>query len=809
VKTDFYQGFLLTRHWRDTPQGVVVSAWLGTDHGPVHVELKAAECVAFISEYQRPQAELLLQSFQGISLRPLTLKNFENQPVMGLYSLRYRTLLQAARQLKAAGIRVYEEDIRPADRYLMERGITAPVRFIGHRLSPQRWDNVQLRPDPDYRPSLKMVSLDIETSGKGELYSIGVQGGSERHVFMLGPPSGELTRQDMSLHYGDTRNAVIEAFVEWLQGYDPDVLIGWNVIQFDLQVLIKEANKAHVRLALGRDGSEPGLRKSGAGGKKVFADIVGRLVIDGIDALKSAFWHFPSFSLEAVSQTLLGEGKAISTPYQRLDEILRLFAEDKASLAIYNLKDCELVTRIFEHTALIPFLLERASVTGLEVDRMGGSVAAFSHLYLPKMHRLGRVAPSVGEQEVMASPGGFVMDSRPGLYDSVLVLDFKSLYPSIIRTFLIDPVGLVEGLASVYGRQRADADQIDAGQEDHTEISGATVEGYRGARFSRTHHALPAIIEQLWDGREEAKSQGNVPLSQALKIIMNACYGVLGSPSCRFFDARLASSITLRGHEIIQRTRDFIERQGVDVIYGDTDSVFVWLKRPYSEEEALVYGKKLVQQVNVWWKQTLAEELRVESVLELQYERHFSRFLMPTIRGTNEGSKKRYAGLVEPLNAPSDVIFKGLETVRSDWTPLAQRFQRELYARIFNKQPYADYVRDFVDRTRRSEWEADMIFRKRIRRPLSEYKRNVPPQVRAAIRADEYNVTHGRPQQYQRGGWISYVMTVNGPEPLECHVSPLDVEWYVMRQLKPVADGILPFVNEDFDTLISDQITLL
>ncbi|MGJ8525141.1 DNA polymerase II [Halomonadaceae bacterium LMG 33818] len=804
MNADFHRGFLLTRHWRDTPQGVVVSAWLATDYGPVHVELKPAECVAFIPEHQLSQAEPLLQSFQGGSLRPLTLKNFEGQTVMGLYSLRYRTLLQVTRQLKSAGVRVYEEDIRPADRYLMERGITAPVRFIGHRLSSERWSNVQLRPDPDYRPPLRMVSLDIETSGKGELYSIGVQGGSERHVFMLGPPSGELTRQDMSLHYGDTRKAVIESFVEWLQGYDPDVLIGWNVIQFDLQVLIKEAKRANVRLALGRDGSEPGLRKGGAGGKKVFADIVGRLVIDGIDALKSAFWHFPSFSLEAVSQTLLGDGKAISTPYQRLDEILRLFAEDKASLAMYNLKDCELVTRIFEHTALITFLLERASVTGLEADRMGGSVAAFSHLYLPKMHRLGRVAPSVGEQEIMASPGGFVMDSRPGLYDSVLVLDFKSLYPSIIRTFLIDPVGLVEGLATVHGTQKADA-----GQEDHAELSMTTVEGYRGAHFSRTHHALPAIIAQLWEGREEAKSQGNVPLSQALKIIMNACYGVLGSPSCRFFDTRLASSITLRGHEIIQRTRDYIERQGVDVIYGDTDSVFIWLKRPYSEEDAMVYGKELVKKVNAWWKQTLAEELCVESVLELQYERHFSRFLMPTIRGTNEGSKKRYAGLVKPLNASSDVIFKGLETVRSDWTPLAQRFQRELYARIFKKQPYVDYVREFVDRTRRSEWEEDMVFRKRIRRPLSEYKRNVPPQVRAAIMADEYNVAHGRPQQYQRGGWISYVMTVNGPEPLECHSSPLDVELYVMRQLKPVADGILPFVDEDFDTLISDQITLL
>ncbi|EOB9805749.1 DNA polymerase domain-containing protein, partial [Salmonella enterica subsp. enterica serovar Bareilly] len=72
--------------------------------------------------------------------------------------------------------------------------------------------------------------------------------------------------------------------------------------------------------------------------------------------------------------------------------------------------------------------------------------AAFTHLYLPRMHRVGFVAPNQGDLPEEASPGGFVMDSRPGLYDSVLVLDYKSLYPSIIRTFLIDPVGLIEGL---------------------------------------------------------------------------------------------------------------------------------------------------------------------------------------------------------------------------------------------------------------------------------------------------------------------------------------------------------------------------
>ncbi len=489
-----------------------------------------------------------------------------------------------------------------------------------------------------------------------------------------------------------------------------------------------------------------------------------------------------------MAQTLLGEGKAISTPYQRMDEINRMFAEDKPSLARYNLKDCELVTRIFAHTRLLEFLLERASVTGLAVDRSGGSVAAFCHLYMPQMHRLGFVAPNLGSRPDEASPGGFVMDSRPGLYDSVLVLDYKSLYPSIIRTFLIDPVGLAEGL-----RQPDD---------QHS------VAGFRGARFSRSRHCLPAIVERVWQGREAAKRAGNAPLSQALKIIMNAFYGVLGSSGCRFFDPRLASSITLRGHQIMRQTRELIEARGFDVIYGDTDSTFVWLKGAHGEDAAARIGRELVAEVNLWWRQHLHDSMGLDSALELQFETHYRRFLMPTIRGADEGSKKRYAGLVQRADGSEQMVYKGLESVRTDWSPLAREFQQALYGRIFRGQPYRDYVRQYVQQTLAGELDELMVYRKRLRRPLADYQRNVPPHVRAARLADEYNSRLGRPRQYQNGGWNSYQITTAGPAPLESLQAPIDYEHYLSRQLQPVADAILPFVGDDFAALTGSQLAL-
>jgi DNA polymerase-2 len=411
---------------------------------------------------------------------------------------------------------------------------------------------------------------------------------------------------------------------------------------------------------------------------------------------------------------------------------------------------------------------------------------------MPMMHRQGYVAPNLGDIPGEASPGGFVMDSQAGLYDSVLVLDYKSLYPSIIRTFLIDPVGLVEGTRD---------DGLGVAAED-------VVEGFRGARFSRSKHCLPAIVKQVWDGREAAKRERNLPLSQALKIIMNAFYGVLGSSGCRFFDPRLASSITLRGHQIMHQTRQLIEEQGYQVIYGDTDSTFVWLGKAHTDEEAGAIGRALVGHVNAWFDGHLRQEFNLDNALELQFETHYRRFLMPTIRGLDVGSKKRYAGLARALDGSEQMVYKGLETVRSDWTPLAQQFQQALYERIFKGEPYQDYVRDYAARTAAGQFDALLVYRKRLRRPLEDYQRNVPPHVRAARIADDFNRQHGRALQYQNGGSIRYVITLAGPEPLEARHSPIDYEHYLTRQLQPVADAILPFVGDDFTTLTSGQQTL-
>lgn len=366
-------GFILTRHWRDTPQGTEVSFWLATDNGPVQATLAPQESVAFIPTSQTSRAASLLQAEKDYRLTPLQLRDFHRQPVSGLYCRTHRQLMRMEKLLRENGVTVYEADVRPPERYLMERFITSPV-WVDGEMRNGVIRNARLKPHPDYRPPLKWVSLDIETTRHGELYCIGLEGCGQRTVYMLGPANGDDRQLDFELVYVASRPQLLEKLNAWFAEHDPDVIIGWNVVQFDLRMLQKHAERYRIPLRLGRDNSELEWREHGFKNGVFFAQARGRVIIDGIDALKSAFWNFSSFSLEAVSQELLGEGKSIDNPWDRMDEIDRRFAQDKPALATYNLKDCELVTRIFHKTEIMPFLLERATINGLPLFRSPSGV---------------------------------------------------------------------------------------------------------------------------------------------------------------------------------------------------------------------------------------------------------------------------------------------------------------------------------------------------------------------------------------------------------------------------------------------------
>lgn len=789
--------------------------WLHSASGPLLVEQKQQEGIFFVETEYAERAKGLLGALLHRS-RELALSSFKHKPVTGFYFLQQRHLRQAAKILTEQGIEPLEADVRTLDRYLMERFITASMMVTSEQCQPhehfQYVCNAHLKA-ADFQPQLKLLSFDIETAyPSNKLLSIAVYSESVEKVFMLGTAQDPLTQADSCQFdwqmFEDERQLLIH-FIAWIEDADPDVLIGWNCINFDLRVLDQACQRHGLKLTIGRNKENIEWRTSPNNEEHYFVLVPGRAVLDGIDTLKSASYHFESFSLEYVSQVMLGKGKLIHDPDDRGAEILRLYQEDKTAFASYNLEDCKLVWQIFEKTRLLHFAIERARLTGLPLDKIGGSVAAFENQYLPRLHRQGYVAPNLPvNPQGIGSPGGYVMNSQPGLYEHVLVFDFKSLYPSIIRTFMIDPYGLVEG-----DRLRQEHPAQFNEHHDRTAYS----KGYRGAFFKKQDSILPGLIEQLWQARDRAKQDKNAALSQAIKIIMNSFYGVMGTPACRFFDPRLPSSITLRGHDIMLKTKRLIEEEGYQVIYGDTDSIFVWLNLQGELPDIDQIGRGLVAKVNRWWQDTLTADYQLESALELEYENHYTRFLMPTIRGSQEGTKKRYAGMIcaeefnvdEPKEGTYSLVFKGLETVRTDWTPLARELQRALYDRIFLNKEYKSYIRNLIQDLKAGKLDNKLIYRKRLRRQLTEYQKNIPPHVQAAKKAESWLAQNGKKSRYKKGAWIEYYYTLNGPEPLECLHSAIDYELYLERQIAPVVDGIVLFLGTSFDEITSSQMNLL
>jgi len=792
-----FDAFILTREWKDAPRGVRLELWVASDIGPVKVIIDKQEAVFFVAQDELADVQDIL----GVTWRyaEVSMRSWDNRELVACYNRSQRRLRDGLRQLTSRGIQVWEGDIRPPERYLMERFIFAGISFDAKpKLQAKEFPVLQqprCRPS-EYKPKLNAISIDIETSFDARsLYSIAAVGDCDPIVFMVQVPehqeaietecvdseSGEAT-----LLWFDSAAECLQAFFEWLNEQDPDVLMGWNVVQFDLWVLEQMCRRHGLRYTIGREGQEPSWRQANQGGHQ-FITVPGRVVLDGIELLKSAFYNFESFALGSVAAELLGKEKLIQSE-NRAEEITRQYKEEPIALAKYNIQDCQLVWDIFEKTELMDFALARSQLTGLSADKSGGSVAAFEYAYLPLLHRAGFVAPNLGElQSSVVSPGGYVMDSKPGLYEHVLVLDFKSLYPSIIRSFNIDPCAYWQ------------SQHLSLADED-------CVMGFNEARFSRQHSLLPDIIAELWQEREVAKSENNQPLSQAIKIIMNSFYGVLGSPGCRFFDPRVCSSITLRGHEILIATKHWIEKAGYRVIYGDTDSVFVHLPEVSSNEEANSIGSELAQKLNQYWTERLQQDHRIKSYLEIEFETHFSRFFMPTIRGSELGSKKRYAGLVN-RDGKEEMVFKGLENVRTDWTMLARTFQEELYRRVFLELPYRDYVEAKVKAVLAGELDDQLVYRKRLRQELSDYRHNIPPHAQAASKRLERDG-----HLCKQGDWVSYVLTLNGPEPLEWlqegRASSLDYGLYVERQLKPVADAILSMAGDSFDDIAASQMSL-
>ena len=785
ISSDF---FLLTLSCTDVKGFCELFFWGRDSEGPILVRIPRHRPVFFI------HADVDLPADFEVERRRLEMNSFDGKAVDGLYFPSLAAYHEGRRKLTEAGIRTWESDVRPEERFLMERFIHGSARLRGEALIKDRYRefvNPKFEPT-EWCPRLSTVSLDIETGEGGTLYSIAMDCSAEerntggpsednkriRIVGLLdaqsprlGGRSEELRLNEgeapAQLRYFPTETLLLKFFVKKIAELDPDLIIGWHVVGFDLTFLLERSQRLNFPLRIGRDKSV--LRLIKQQGSLTIVDLKGRLVIDGPLILRGASIRFSDWRLDTVAHKILGRGKSIpDIGKDKVAEIERRFREDKEALARYNLDDAILVTEIFEKTGILKLMATRSLITGLPPNQIYRSVAAFEYFFLPRLHRKGYVAPNRSDVHAGApAPGGMVFSGSSGLFEEVSVLDFKSLYPTLIRTFHIDPYSLLKA--------------AEAPLSTPVNIS-----------FSSGEHILPDYIGKLMQRRAAAREAKDDALAYAIKILMNSMYGVMGAANCRFYNIKLPTAITAIGRWVLDSTAKQLRDWGYRVLYGDTDSVFVQLK----EDERLdadAAGRNLAEWINRHFREFIQSNFGVPSFLELEFEKRYVKLFLPRMRTNDkEAAVKRYVGLLPD----GSLDIKGMEFVRSDSTPLARDFQYELFRRYFNGETLAPWIRDVVERLRNGEFDDKLVYKRRLSRRIADYK-SPPPYVRAARLLD--------PDGSKNIRRVEYLMTPMGPVPLELRPNEIDYNHYIEKQLRSLADDVLIHSGESFDAILGGK----
>ena len=779
------RGFILQASYRLVRRKPVVHLYGVTDHGKTflvrdyrqrpHFHVRRSDAGLAYTLGATCQRETANRTFDGVRTIRIDVPSPQDAP-----PVRDR--------LQEHGVETFEADVRFAVRYLIDRQIQGGCEIVAATTMPSKgmcldyvFDDPLVRPaDVTVKPTV--LSFDIETDPKANrLLAIAIYGCGVDEVLIVEPKGRPMPNRARGYA---TEKATIDAFSARVLELDPDVLTGWNVVDFDLNVLSRIARRTGATMQIGRDIGNVRIRPARGYFGSGQATIPGRLVLDGMDLLRGAFQRFEDYSLNTVASEVLGEGKVAlrdsasatgAGKTNRADDIMARYRNDLATFADYARTDARLALEIVEKVNVIPLAIERSRLTGMTPDRVAASIASFDFLYLSALRRRRLVAPSVRSSDAQVSKrqaGGHVFEPVTGLHENVWVFDFKSLYPSVIRTFNIDPLGFLAPSLEPTAR--------DAGS--------GPIRVTDDAHFSKGPAILPAILDELFPRREAAKQAGDGVASQAIKILMNSFYGVLGTPACRFHNVAIANAITGMGRQLLLWSRDWFQAKGFDVLYGDTDSVFV--RSGLSSRAARGLGPKLASEINGALGDYVAAEWQVTSKLEMEFEKLYVKLFLPSVRHGGAGARKRYAGQVD---GATDVDFTGMEVVRRDWTELAKDVQRGLYRRLFAGEPVSDYLASVTASLRSGELDHKLVYRKALRKRPADYTANTPPHVVAWRKSNVGDRL------------VSYVMTVDGPEPLDALVNAPDREHYVSKQVRPVAEPVLGELGLDFARVIGDE----
>ena len=569
---------------------------------------------------------------------------------------------------------------------------------------------------------LKILSMDIETNYKDtfpdmenpdqEIISTSfTDNRGKRQAFLYKSPECKKDiKESEQLKIFKTEEELLVAILAYIKQEDPDVLTGWYVDGFDLTYLIRRMSQFDIDYRK--------LSPLGA----VWIDekygdvyIKGRIILD----MMKGYIHFrgisnqgraDDYSLETTAQQVLGKSKL-----QHQEVMQDMWINNPDELIEYNQRDADLVIEINEKLEIIEFFNYIRAKSYSQLTSVYQTTTLVDG-YLLRMVHDDIVLPSKSKTKGSKSySGAFVLEPKPGIFEYVLALDVKGMYPNIIKTFNVgyetfNPQGEI---------------QLKPGIGFDME-EGMVSKAMRKLEKERNHY------KKLMNNSEtEEKKKLNYYKQYAMKVLMNSFYGYLGYPGSRLYKREIAEAITTWGQLIIKRTAEFLEKKEYEILYGDTDSVYIQSKNK-ELLKILKEGTKLRNEINTDYIEFSKTFGAKESTLEIEFEKALKKVLFVGKRGTDVGAKKKYAYIplwIDGSKAKDEITTVGFESVRSDTAKISKKVQQDVVKMILynkTKEDIVDYLKKMDRGIRNGEISVeDFGFPKGISKDLKEYGKEV------------------------------------------------------------------------------------
>ena len=697
-----------------------------------------------------------------------------------------------------------EQDINYVTRYIIEKEVK-PLRW--HDVSGEEIKNSDFDVDieieasdiklskeqPEFKP--KILAFDIEASelelGKGQILMISLADDKIKKVltwkhFKNPPEEVEFVKDEEEL---------IKKFKETVRNYHPDFIVGYFSDAFDLPYLRMRAEKHDIKLDLGLDWSNINFIR----GRIPSSKITGLVHLDLYKFVNNIIAYIlksETISLNDVAKELIGEEK-LKVDLNRITKELKdtngqLEEAELRKFCLYNLQDSVLASKLFDK--LWPNISEMTKIVGEPL--YGASRAAYSqlveHYIIHNLKEFNEIIESrpisedIGTRREGRYSGAFVFQPQPGLYENLVVFDFRSLYPSIITSFNISPTTLQKEKTNAY-------------ETPEVELAGRKKVYY----FNKKKSFIPELLDRLLNQRKKLKddlkkkhSPELEARSYALKTLANATYGYYAFFGARYYSIEAAASITAFGRYYIQKVMDEAEKKGFKVIYGDTDSLVMKLN-DISEKEALN------------WLEKKNDEL--PGTMELELENFFKRGIFVTKRTGETGAKKKYALLADD----GSLKIRGFETVRRDWCDISRDLQDDVLRMILKDGKHEkalSHVQKIIkELTSKKVPNEKLIIRTQLKKSIDEYE-NIGPHVVVAQRMQQLGLP------VKAGSMIEFVIAKGEKKglvrerarlPEEVKEGDYDINYYLDHQVIPAVENIFSVFGVSKEQLIQKQKNLM